>query len=89
MPEDRRRFAIAYLSSIVIHAVALFLLAVLVLRAIEAGGERETVNPDTRITVTTETAPPVQPPRIVHVPRPLPLRPQPRPAPRSGGIYDD
>ncbi len=79
MPEDRRRFAVAYLGSIVIHAVALFLLAALILRAIESGGERESVSPDTQITVTTETAPPIPPPRIVQVARPLPVRPQPRP----------
>jgi hypothetical protein len=52
---------VAYLCSILIHAVALALLAVLVLRAIENGGAPESVVADTRITVTSETPAPETP----------------------------
>jgi hypothetical protein len=38
MPGDRRRFGVAYLGSILIHAIALVLLAAFVLRALIEGG---------------------------------------------------
>jgi hypothetical protein len=80
MPGDRWRFAVAYLCSIVIHAVALLLLALFVLRALEAGGAPESAIPDTQITVNRETAPPVESPPPIAVRPVVPvLRPQPRP----------
>jgi hypothetical protein len=85
MPGDRRRYAIAYAISIFIHAVALLVLAVLVLQAIEAGGEVESALPDTTITVETQTPDPalLRPSsRPVHVAR-IRVAPVPAPRPRT------
>jgi hypothetical protein len=89
MPGDRRRFAVAYLCSILIHAVALALVAAFVLRAFIEGGAPESVVADTQLTIRTETAPPVTspPPVVVHTATPLvrprvvpvPVPPHPRP----------
>src|SRR5580658_7560774 len=89
MPGDRRRFAVAYLCSILIHAVALVLLAAFVLRALIEGGAPESVVADTQLTIRTETAPPVSspPPVVIQTaapvvrPRvvPIPVPPRPRP----------
>ena len=96
MPGDRRRFAVAYLCSIFIHAIALLALVVFVLRALIEGGAPESVVADTQITIQTETAPPVvSPPPVVVVATPVPVvrprvvavpvparpRPRARPAP--------
>ncbi|MGA2395745.1 MAG: hypothetical protein ABSH03_20585 [Candidatus Lustribacter sp.] len=82
MAGDRRRFAVAYLCSILIHAVALWLLALFVLRSLTEGGTSESVVADTQIIVRTETAPPLvsPPPRAVRPPLPSIVRP-PVPAP--------
>jgi hypothetical protein len=90
MPGDRRRFAVAYLCSILIHAVALVLLAAFVLRSLtEGGGTPESVVADRQLIIRTETAPPVTspPPVVVHTAAPLvrprivqvPVPPRPRP----------
>jgi hypothetical protein len=87
MPGDRRRFAVAYLCSILIHAVALVLLAAFVLRAMLEGGAPESVVADTQLSIRTETAPPVSSPppvviRTAPVARPrivqIPVPPRPR-----------
>jgi hypothetical protein len=79
MPGDRRRFAVAYLCSIVVHGIALLLLALFVLRVLVEGGAPESVIADTRIIVRTETAPPVP----VLRPRPVAtVKPKP-PVPRE------
>jgi hypothetical protein len=82
MPGDRRRFAVAYLCSILIHAVALALLAVFVLRALIEGGAPESVVPDTQLTIRTETALPVTspPPVVIHTAEPV-VRPRVVPVP--------
>jgi hypothetical protein len=82
MPGDRRRFAVAYLCSILIHVAALALLAAFVLRALIEGGAPESVVADTQLTVRTETAPPVTspPPVVIHTAEPV-VRPRVVPVP--------
>lgn len=86
MPGDRRRFAVAYVCSLLIHVLALWLLALFVLRSLVEGGASESVVADTQLTVRTETAPPVAsplprvpepPPRPLLAPVPAPSRPHP------------
>ena len=68
----------AYLCSILIHAVSLVLLALFVLRAMIEGGAPEAPIADTQITVSTETPLPVVSPPPVKPPVPVPrLRPRP------------
>jgi hypothetical protein len=80
MPGDRRRFTIAYACSLIIHAIALALLALFVLRDLVEGGASEAVVADTQITVRTETPAPAPVLRPRRAAIPVPVRPHPRPA---------
>ncbi len=79
---DRRRYAVAYLCSILIHAVALVLVVLFVVHAILNDTAPEAAYaPDTTIEVTPPSAPPTRAPSPMpsraplHMPRP----PRPRP----------